>query len=613
MSTRELPGSSPELKQRLAHALGDKAPDSLDQLISDYVRDRYIAENLLLLAEEDEEHLEYFAGLLPQTMTWWFVADLMREAGLTPQELAARTPPETLSELLEEAYAHAVETSPPLELPDPEPAEDFRDTAERLIELSELPGAKADGAVEELTPHLARLARDWSLITQGRHDLLERDETGGTLAGEYLRVAAGYLLGRLSDTTVARTQDEQDRAFINRHENFEAIVELLGPEPKAVPLPAQPEAEPKEEADAAKQDGKPRPEAPSAAELRVPRPTEPHSVLTRRVRRHNMSGSMYVSLPFGLMEGFAGELGPGGLKEALLKGLTPWHKRYDMLTRLVRAHGYEIKSFEHFSEDVVGEKILFLYHDVHVRDFIPALGLAVENERRGISSTFFLNWNFNVIDVFYQDAYKFFLHVRGPHAHVGFHGSPVSSWICHEVFGGDEPAYLAWIDTMGFDEVSRFINGESDVLFGGYREEDIVSGTEEWLGETLAEFRGVFGEIDYMSHHGDNLSALISRHRAMLDPEGRNIFSPQLFMDLERLEKFGLKAVAANLSRDKGGLFPAFPEQLNRTQYLENLDELLQTGKTIRLLNHPWGLKEDDKRITYNDEFFKRRMKELEG
>ena len=607
--TDRLPATA--LADRLRDGLGQVTVPSLQRLAGDYVVDRWIAEQLRLLAAEEDEHLRYFRGILAPTLTWWLVADLIADAGMDPAVFRDLVAPERTQTLIDEGYGAAVAEGAPLESPEAPSPEALEAEARSLLSLLGGHGAEPE-LVETVRAHLADFRHDWSLIVTGRRFLTPRDPVAGSLATEYLQVAAGFLVGAVADHRAARAGAAPPPSHIVPYDLLAAVMELLeagGPSvvvpPEEIPATPPPPVEVRAE-DRPPHDGPPA-RAPQTPEV------GPSTLLTERVWRHVMSGPMYVARPFELLQGLVDAMGRDAALDALHGVLSPWHKRYDMLVRLIQAHGYEIRGFHHFAPGEVRPKTVFLHHDVHVRDLVPALALAIENRRRGISSTFFLNWDYNVIDVFYRDGYAFFRNVAGEHAQVGFHGSPVASWLCHEVFGGDETAYFDWIDTRALEETTRFVNAsDPGVRFmGQYSEAGIAQGVEAWLRRSLDDMRAVFGEIEFMSHHGDNLSVRLAKDWGLLDPERRRLFRTNDFMTPERLERVGLVHVLHLL---RGSRIPRrYTETPNLGAYLQNLDAQLATGRTFGLLNHPWGLKEDDDRMVFDEDFFHRRMEELGG
>ena len=320
----------------------------------------------------------------------------------------------------------------------------------------------------------------------------------------------------------------------------------------------------------------------AAASANIERPNSTH--IARK------KADKAFSLPFGMVDCIFENEGPEHTFSMLRPLLTPWQDMYSRVVDLIYRKGYKIRGFHTLKKTDIGQKIVFLYHDVHFRDIVPALALAGINRQRGISSTFNLLWEFTSLDSFCRPGYSLFRHLENENVEIALHTNPVSAWLNRKVFRGDDKAYMKWVHTTAVGDLHSLAKTP---LFGAYSSQDIVDKSVDYFNETVSDMKTVFRSINVASHHGDVLARAISNHSPSVMP----IFTGADFIMGDRLERLDIDGEIRSMARQYD--LYHFNETKNKKQYLTNLEFALESEQTISMINHPVDMHQGSKRIQF--------------
>lgn len=219
----------------------------------------------------------------------------------------------------------------------------------------------------------------------------------------------------------------------------------------------------------------------------------------------------------------------------------------------VHAAGYRFRSFE-TTPPILDQPNVYLRYDVHLRDLLPAFGLADLHERLGIPGSFQVTWRYSVEE---EKADTYFASLRAferCQVDFGLHCAPATTWFIEDAHGGDQYRAAAFVGSPEFE-------GYLDGLFRGYEADGPNSpelrafqeGAEGVLDKIAVSFRTVFGNRPTISAHGNFLSAAFIRMCAAR-PEFRcldRFFCAEPFLRALDLGRYGFAYEITTFPVDK--------------------------------------------------------------
>lgn len=295
---------------------------------------------------------------------------------------------------------------------------------------------------------------------------------------------------------------------------------------------------------------------------------------------------------------------PARVSSQLRTRYQPWMDSYRLvLDRLLHA-GYVIKPMDQFDAEKLGEKIVYMRHDVHARDISGAACMMDLENELGVGATYFLLWEYSDLEKAQRQNFLALKKLAGPNHRFGLHHSLVEEYIYSAYFQGQGP-------NLTMKELKEFSNAplfeeiwNTKLRFTDpdwpktvcYADPDkiesaalrkMVEFTHGRLREHLTGMRHHFGEVTTIAAHGGALGDLANAQRKSWSrAESENLCSEYLFSK-RFLSEQGILFEAYQLPRQYD--LPALSDNDGRWDLLEKqLDNALKRGKAFSILIHPY-------------------------
>lgn len=334
------------------------------------------------------------------------------------------------------------------------------------------------------------------------------------------------------------------------------------------------------------------------------RPRDPHPIIGRlsdTVYIYDKSENLNIISPDEWLELeslFKESSDPFETLERFSPAFDGWIEKYHALIDVAEKSGYAVRPIEDYIENRLQPYTLYLYHDVHAWDIIPALGLAKANKERDVCSTFYLLYDYSTLDQAYAPGYRIFSHLVGPNVKVGLHASPFSSWLRLNIFGGDDEAFENWCESEDAKTVLReLLLDERPAFLGGISKEEAEERTMERLSASFYALKEVCPSTVTANHHGDPAVVLME---GMKDTN-RGFTQPGNLLSNSISRNIGILASPRRILIKNRGKTQIFNETKHKESYLEDLAKEMENGKPLLLINHPAAFSNDS--IVYNVEF----------
>ena len=267
-----------------------------------------------------------------------------------------------------------------------------------------------------------------------------------------------------------------------------------------------------------------------------------------------------------------------------------WIARYHALLDVIESNGYAVRPVEDYLVNGLQDRTIFVYHDVHAWDIVPALGMALANKERGVCTTFYLNVGHDPVDSEHAAGYRVLASLAGENVRVGLHASPFSSWLRQVVFKGDKAAFAAWIaGDSKVDDVRALLGEGHSALFDGVRVEDARAGTVAQLERNFGMLKQLAPTAISANHHGDEVSLVVREVPKNLSG-GHEFLAPVKFLTTSDASRIGVQVSPGFVQKVRPPDGKIYAERPNRKLYLENLHDLMQSGRQLQLINHPGSI-----------------------
>ncbi len=272
-------------------------------------------------------------------------------------------------------------------------------------------------------------------------------------------------------------------------------------------------------------------------------------------------------------------------------GRFPFLEAYRRFLNIFAEADFQVRSLRDYRAGAPDSRCVVLYHDVHCWDVLCALGLMIENHRRGLSSTFFVNWDFAPEDVVYRDAFRTLIHMGdGVHDEIGLHAAPVPSWLRMEAFGGDDEAFLAWVNSSQAEEdLKVIVTGNGLTSFGVVSLQEVHEASQCRLAAQVEAVRAEYPSLAHMNAHGDDAGRLLNRlFNKTEDVRFRDLHCG-FFVTEEMCAACGLQDTVMTYQRRNAALIRHIWEPQIAADMPRLLPPLLAEGEPRFVLNHPLG------------------------
>jgi len=270
----------------------------------------------------------------------------------------------------------------------------------------------------------------------------------------------------------------------------------------------------------------------------------------------------------------------------------PWIQYYHALIDVIHDQGYTVRPMEDYLENGHKKKSVYMYHDVHAWDIIPALGMALANKDRGICTTFLLNIDQAHIDLSHEAGYRIFGTISGQNVRPGLHCNPFATWVRMDIFKGDEKAFMSWVRSEGSaEELKSLLTDEPNPsgAFSKVTKKSAMDGTMDQLNKCFQKLRTFAPKASSASHHGDILNTLFptTNFNNVLDSDFAH--TPSLLRG-KSMKICGIKISPTAVQENHSGTIDIYSEMPNKANYFENLHKALGLGQSMLLINHPGAI-----------------------
>ena len=278
--------------------------------------------------------------------------------------------------------------------------------------------------------------------------------------------------------------------------------------------------------------------------------------------------------------------------EALRPMFAEWIQYYHGLIDVIEDRGYKIRSLDDYIDNGMQEKTVYIYHDVHAWDIIPALGMVLANKDRGICTTFCLNIDQAHVDIAHEAGYRIFGTLFGENAKLGLHCNPFASWIRMDLFGADEQKFMDWFNSgEAEDQIKALLAGKAKAsgIFKNYTRKTAETATYARLDKNFQKLKSFCPQARVANHHGDIVNQLYQDIRIKHSQTDSFLFVSSMLRE-KRAEGLGVLTSPTAIRRQNKPVGLIYGEIQNQSKYYENLHELLGHGISNQLINHPGAI-----------------------
>lgn len=278
--------------------------------------------------------------------------------------------------------------------------------------------------------------------------------------------------------------------------------------------------------------------------------------------------------------------------EALRPMFREWIQYYHGLIDVIEDRGYTIRPLDDYIDNGMQEKSIYIYHDVHAWDIIPALGMVLANKDRGICTTFCLNIDQAHVDIAHEAGYRIFGTLFGDNAKLGLHCNPFASWVRMDLFDADEQKFMDWFNSgKAEDQLKALLAGKpkESGIFENYNRKTAETATYERLNKNFKKLKSFCPQARVANHHGDIVNQLYKDIRIKHSQTDSFLFVSSMLRE-KRAEKLGVQTSPTAIRRQNKPIGMIYGEIQNHDKYYENLHELLGHGVSHQLINHPGAI-----------------------
>lgn len=222
---------------------------------------------------------------------------------------------------------------------------------------------------------------------------------------------------------------------------------------------------------------------------------------------------------------------PDSIARKLRPLCADWSDSYRAFLHVFLNAGYTISSYRAFDAARLNEKVLYLRHDIHHRDISGGLCMMDIERGLGITSTWYIMWDYRQFEVDRRDDFLLLREFGGDDFQFGLHEAVIDEYYFRKLFDDDTTdAMLAKkvraavrqllnSDQLELLKASEFFvpSSESPNLLLYPEPENIpFNELREWvqfgrerLAQRLASFRHNFCDTDTISTHGGYVNAEI--------------------------------------------------------------------------------------------------------
>lgn len=293
-----------------------------------------------------------------------------------------------------------------------------------------------------------------------------------------------------------------------------------------------------------------------------------------------------------LLKSFKNTLEGYDTLEALRPLFLPWVQYYHALIDVIHDQGYTIRPLESWTENGPKHKILYMYHDVHAWDILPALGLALANKDRDICTTFLLNIDQAHIDQSHESGYRIFGTLSDKHVRAGLHCNPFATWVRMDVFKGNEKAFMSWVKSNAAAEDLVSLLDDNQIgcgIFGEMSRKTAREGTLRQLKNCFQKLQSFIPQAVSASHHGDILNSLYCATDFKNISNSTFVHTPALLSN-RIVNNYGIELSPTSIQKKNSKKIDIFSEMPNKASYFENLHKALDSGQNMLLINHPGAI-----------------------
>lgn len=278
--------------------------------------------------------------------------------------------------------------------------------------------------------------------------------------------------------------------------------------------------------------------------------------------------------------------------EELRPLFAPWIQYYHGLIDTIQDRGFTVRPLEHYIDNGISEKTVYMYHDVHAWDIIPALGMLLANKDRGICTTFCLNIDQAYVDIDHEAGYRIFGTLVGKNAELGLHCNPFASWVRMDLFGADEEAFMKWFKSdASSSDLKAFVDDKKadSGIFKTFSRATAKKAVLERLNVNFAKLKSFHPEARAANHHGDIVNQLYGKLGIVQNKANSFLFVTALLRE-KLADSIGIEVSPTAIRRKHKPSATIYSEIQNKNTYYENLHEELGLGLTKQLINHPGAI-----------------------
>ena len=278
--------------------------------------------------------------------------------------------------------------------------------------------------------------------------------------------------------------------------------------------------------------------------------------------------------------------------EAMRPIFAPWVQHYHALIDVIHDRGFTVRSMEDYYENGYKDKSVYMYHDVHAWDIMPALGMALANKDRGICTTFLLNIDQAQIDLSHEAGYRIFGTLTGKNVQPGLHANPFATWMRMDVFKGDEQAFMTWVSSKNaVDELLSLLDEKRTPSgpFAQITKEDAKKATLKQLDQCFQKLKTFRPDANSSSHHGDVINKLYQSIDFKKISDCAFVHTPALLRN-QMARDCGILVSPTSIQESRNFEIKIYSEGPNNSKYYENLHKVLDGKESALLINHPGAI-----------------------
>ncbi len=304
------------------------------------------------------------------------------------------------------------------------------------------------------------------------------------------------------------------------------------------------------------------------------------------------------------------------LVQALHAKCQAWMPQYVSFLEAASEGGYAMVPLEAFEDSGTDGNLLYMRHDIHVRDIAGGACMMVLEGRRGVSSSMHLHWNAAARQDAARDDFLLLKKLEGFGHRWGLHLSPADSYLwfkhCPDYTQQNDRCLRPFVDRLvgsrDFKEAARSEYWYEP--FPGYRVlkdadrfapglvRDLVTGGRNRFADALASLREAFSPVSsWSSHGGMTLQKQALRMRREKDTPTQQIGEfvgmigqGHTFLGLEWATKHGAGIEPYQMMSRYGldYLTDSITTRVSGACFEARLREIMARGEPFHVLVHPY-------------------------